>query len=37
MKGLMNNTKPFLFALEKILEKSLDEQMFVCYNRMGLI
>ena len=37
MKGLMNNTKPFLFALEKILAKALDEQMFVCYTIIGLI
>lgn len=27
----MQYIKPFLFALEKILAKALDEQMFVCY------
>lgn len=29
MKGLMQYIKPFLFALDKILAKALDEQMFV--------
>lgn len=37
MKGLMQHIKPILFALKKILTKPLDEQMFVCYNKIGLI
>ena len=33
----MQYIKHFLFALEKILTKALDEQMFVCYTIIGLI
>ena len=33
----MKYIKPFLVAPEKILAKKLDEQMFVCYNEVGLI
>ena len=33
----MQYIKPFLFALEKILAKTLDEQMFVCYTIIDLI
>ena len=35
--GAVQYIKSFFVAPEKILTKPLDEQMFACYNKIGLI